>query len=159
MNLINFLKEIDTLTEQYSTEQLGAFIHEMGRVFPEHGREEFLEMLKSVGNKAEMASDKKEEKDVAFDEMYSHIRDNLKMIDSQEIAITGIWNEEYDDWYDDSSEEFYYEDNSGISVLCISCSTTGQTPGGIVWNYCKCKGRCNHIRSNYAAWRRRITCV
>ena len=23
MNLINFLKEIDTLTEQYSTEQLG----------------------------------------------------------------------------------------------------------------------------------------
>ena len=117
MNLINFLKEIDTLTEQYSTEQLGAFIHEMGRTFPEHGREDFLEMLKSVGNKAGKASDKKEEKDVAFDEMYSHIRDNLKTIDSQEIAITGIWNEEYDDWYDDSSEEFYYEDNSGISNM------------------------------------------
>ena len=76
-----------------------------------------MELLKSVGNKAEMASDKKEEKDVAFDEMYSHIRDNLKTIDSQEIAITGIWNEEYDDWYDDSSEEFYYEDNSGISNM------------------------------------------
>lgn len=26
-------------------------------------------------------------------------------------------NEEYDDWYDDSGEEFYYEDNSGISDM------------------------------------------
>lgn len=26
-------------------------------------------------------------------------------------------NEEYDDWYDDSGEEFYYEDSSGISDM------------------------------------------
>ena len=117
MNLTNFLKQTDTLTAQYSTEQLIAFIHGIGRVFPEHRREEFLEMLKSVGNKAGKAPDQNEKKDTDFDEMYRHVRDNLKSIDSQEITITGILNEEYDDWYDDSSEEFYYEDNSGISDM------------------------------------------
>ena len=117
MNLTNFLKQADALTAQYSTEQLIAFIHDIGRVFPEHRRENFLEMLKSVGNKEGKASNEIEAKDIDFDEMYSCIRENLKSIDSQEIAITGILNEEYNDWYDDSSEEFYYEDNSGISDM------------------------------------------
>ncbi len=117
MNLMNFLKQTDALTAQYSTEQLIAFIHEIGRVIPEQRRENFLEILESVGNKAGMEADKNEEKDADFAEMYSHIRDNLKIIDSQEIAVTRILNEEYDDWYDDSGEEFYYEDNSGISDM------------------------------------------
>ena len=117
MNLTHFLKQTDDLTAQYSTEQLIAFIHEIGRVFPEHRREDFLEMLKSAGNKTGKAPNQNEEKDIDFDEMYCHVRNNLKRIDSQEITITGILNEEYDDWYDDSSEEFYYEDNSGISDM------------------------------------------
>lgn len=122
MNLTNFLKQTDALVAQYSTEQLIAFIHEIGRVFPEHSREDFLEMLRSVGNKEEKASKKNTEKDIDFDEMYRHVRDNLKRIDSQEITITGILNEEYDDWYDDSGEEFYYEDNNGISdMLAEAC--------------------------------------
>ena len=117
MNLTNFLKQTDTLTSQYSTEQLIAFIHDIGRVCPEHCREGFLEMLESAGRQAEKAANKNAEKDADFDEMYSHIRDSLKRIDSQEITITGILNEEYDDWYDDSDEEFYYEDKSGISDM------------------------------------------
>ncbi len=122
MNLTNFLKQTDALVAQYSTEQLIAFIHEIGRVFPEHRREDFLEMLRSVGNKEEKASKKNTEKDIDFDEMYRHVRENLKSIDSQEITITGILNEEYDDWYNDSDEEFYYEDNNGISdMLAEAC--------------------------------------
>lgn len=122
MNLTNFLKQTDALVAQYSTEQLIAFIHEIGRVFPEHSREDFLERLRSVGNKEEKASKKNTEKDIDFDEMYRHVRENLKSIDSQEITITGILNEEYDDWYDDSGEEFYYEDNNGISdMLAEAC--------------------------------------
>ena len=117
MNLTNFLKQTDALTAQYSTEQLIAFIHDIGRVFPEHRREDFLEMLKSVGNKVEKPANKNETKDIDFDKMYSRIRDNLRSIDSQEVTITGILNEEYNDWYDDSDEEFYYEDNSGISDM------------------------------------------
>ena len=114
MNLTNFLKQTDALTSQCSTEQLIAFIHEIGRVCPEHRREGFLEMLKSAGRRTEKAASKME---TDFDGMYSHIRDNLKSIDSQEITITAILNEEYDDWYDDCDEEFYYEDKSGISDM------------------------------------------
>lgn len=33
------------------------------------------------------------------------------------IFITGILNEQYDDWYDDSDDEFGYEDNDGISGM------------------------------------------
>lgn len=117
MNLTSFLKQTDALTAQCSTEQLIAFIHDIGRVCPEHGREDFLKMLKSAGNGAGRASNKSENESVDFDELYHHVRDNLKSIDSQEIAITGILNEEYDDWYDDSGEEFYYEDNEGISDM------------------------------------------
>ena len=108
MNLTNFLKQTDTLTSQYSTEQLIAFIHDIGRVCPEHCREGFLEMLESAGRQAEKAANKNAEKDADFDEMYSHIRDSLKRIDSQEITITGILNEEYDDWYDDSGQERHF---------------------------------------------------
>ncbi|MDE7311395.1 MAG: hypothetical protein K2N87_07240 [Eubacterium sp.] len=117
MNLTNFLKQTDALTSQYSTEQLIAFIHEIGRVFPEHRRGDFLEMLKSAGNSTGKAGNGSAAKDIDFDAMYRHIRENLKSIDSQEVTITKIWNEEYDDWYGDSGEEFYYEDNSGISDM------------------------------------------
>ena len=122
MNLTNFLKQTDALTSQYSTKQLIAFIHEIGRVFPEHRREEFLNRLRLAGGKPEQGSNKNESKDIEFNEMYDHIRENLKAIKSQEIMIMGILNEEYDDWYDDSSKEFYYEDNSGISdMLAEAC--------------------------------------
>lgn len=80
INLTNFLKQTDALTSQYSTEQLIAFIHDIGRVCPEHRREDFLKMLKSAGKQAEKAADKKE---TDFDEMYSRVRNNLKTIDSQ----------------------------------------------------------------------------
>ena len=68
MNLTNFLKQTDALTAQYSTEQLIAFIHDIGRFFPEHRREDFLKMLESVGNNTKKASNKNEAKDIDFDE-------------------------------------------------------------------------------------------
>ena len=117
MNLTNFLKQADALVAQYSAEQLIAFIHDIGRGCPEHHRESFLEMLKSVGNRADKAPNKNGNENMDFDKIYCRVRDNLKRIDSQEIAITGILNEEYDDWYDDCGEEFNYEDNSGISDM------------------------------------------
>ena len=117
MNLTKFLKQTDTITSQYSTEQLIDFIHDIGRICPEHRREDFLEMLKSAGNGAVRASNKNEDKDIEFDEMYSRVRDHIKSIDSQEVTITAVLNEEYDDWYDDCGEEFYYEDNDDISDM------------------------------------------
>ena len=60
MNLTNFLKQTDALTSQYSTEQLIAFIHDIGRACPEHRRDVFLEMLKCAGRQAEKAANKAE---------------------------------------------------------------------------------------------------
>ena len=117
MNLTNFLKQTDAITSQYSMEQLVDFIHDIGRICPEHCREEFLEMLKSAGNRADKVFNKNEDKNIDFDETYRRVREHLKSIDSQKVTITAILNEEYDDWYDDGSEEFYYEDNSGISDM------------------------------------------
>ena len=51
MNLTNFLKQTDAIASQYSAEQLGSFIHEIGRVLPEQYREDFLDRLKSAGEK------------------------------------------------------------------------------------------------------------
>ena len=76
MNLTNFLKQTDALTAQCSTEQLIAFIHEIGRGFPEHRREDFLEMLKLAGNQAGTEPNKNEERNIEFDEMYRHVREN-----------------------------------------------------------------------------------
>lgn len=115
MNLTNFLKQTDAIAAQYSAEQLTSFIHEIGRILPECRREDFLERLKAIGGATENGSLK--EAEVEFHEKYEIIKDNLIQIDSQEIMIESILNEEYDDWYNNSCEEFYYVDKSGISDM------------------------------------------
>lgn len=115
MNLTKFLKQTDAIAAQYSAEQLTSFIHETARVLPEHQREDFLNRLKESGSACRR--DQKEEQRLAFDEQYQQLRNQLKAIDSQEISIQGIYNEEYDDWYDDIGEEFYYTDEDGISDI------------------------------------------
>ncbi len=117
MNLTNFLKQTDEITGQYSTKQLISFIHDMGRVLPEDYREDFLKRLRAAGGKAEKGSSKDAGSELEFNKMYKLVRNNLKLIDSQELTISGVLNEEYDDWYDDSDEEFYYEDEDGISDM------------------------------------------
>ncbi len=122
MNLTNFLKQTDAITAKYSKEQLVSFIHDIGRVLPEHSREGFLNRLKAAGGEREKEPAKVWEKEPEFDEMYKSVKNNLEIIDSQEVAISAIVNEEYDDWYDDSNEEYYYEDESGISdMLAEAC--------------------------------------
>lgn len=122
MNLTNFLKQTDILTAQYSKEQLSSFIHEIGRVMPEEHRQNFLKKLKSIGEETGKTQNKDEAKNSGFNKTYQLIKDNLKKIDSQEVTITAIQNEEYDEWYDDSGEEFYYEDENGISdMLAEAC--------------------------------------
>lgn len=119
MNLTNFLNQTDTIIKQCSAEQLISFVHDLARTLPEHRREDFLKRLKAIGEETEKTSDRDKLGEFRFDEMYKHVRNNLKIIDSQEVTIVGILNEEYDDWYDDDSEEFYYEDNSGISDMLL----------------------------------------
>ena len=113
MNLTNFLRQTDSITAQYSAEQLSSFVHDIGRIMPERYREDFLERLKAAGDVGEKAAANAASDD--FKKMYSLVRENLKLIDSQEITIESILNEEYDDWYDSGEDEFYYTDSSGVS--------------------------------------------
>ncbi len=123
MNLTSFLKQTDAAAAEYSAEQLRAFIHELGRGLPECDREDFLRRLKAAGKTSENAETKDDIQKKEFDKNYRLIRKNLKIIDSQEAAVTSILNEEYDDWYSDEDEEFRYEDREGISdMLTQACS-------------------------------------
>ena len=122
MNLTNFLKRTDELAAKYTTAQLISFIHNIGRVLPEKDREDFLMKLKAAGEENENALKTDFVKGYNFSKTYEYIRNNLKIIDSQEITIERIPNEAYDDWYDDNSEEFIYEDSEGITeMLAEAC--------------------------------------
>lgn len=115
MNLTNFLKQVDELSAQCSAGQLMTFIHETGRVLPEDGREDFLRRLRLATESQIPAKEQKE--DSELQRVYRKIRDNLKRIDSQEIAITSTLNEEYDDWYNSAADEFLYEDTKGVGAM------------------------------------------
>lgn len=78
--------------------------------------------MKAAGEERKEHSKKKETEDVAFKKSYRRVKNNLKRIDSQEIAVGSILNEEYDDWYNSSCDEFLYEDREGISdMLSEAC--------------------------------------
>lgn len=78
--------------------------------------------MKAAGEERKEHSKKKETGDVAFKKSYRRVKNNLKRIDSQEIAVGSILKEEYDDWYNSSCDEFLYEDREGISdMLSEAC--------------------------------------
>lgn len=60
MNLTNFLKQTDALTAQYSTEQLVAFIHDIGRVFPDIRNRAVRESMGEVGAKQRLMTSYKD---------------------------------------------------------------------------------------------------
>lgn len=122
MNLMNFLSQTDAIASKYSAEQLSAFIHDIGRVLPEQNRDDFLIRLKAAGAMTDQGSIKDIQSDQGFNEKYKLVRSNLKKIDSHKLAINAILNEEYDEWYSDSGEEYYYKDNNGITdMLAEAC--------------------------------------
>lgn len=118
MNLTNFLKQTDVLTEKYSASQLALFIHETGRLLPEEHREDFLKRLRALGDAKEAAAI--EASGVSADEVYENVKRDFDKIESEEVSIFCELNEEYDDWY--GGEEFFYEDHDGISeMLARAC--------------------------------------
>lgn len=113
MNLTNFIKQTDAVAAQYTAKQLALFIHDIGRTLPEREREDFLRRLKAVGAQTERIRNEDRESEIAFEETYRQVLNNLNLIDSQEITISNEINEEYDDW--NGGEEFFYVDKDGVS--------------------------------------------
>ena len=50
MNLPQFLKEVDRLTDALSHDDLAIFIHEIARILPESQRDSFVDMLRPAGS-------------------------------------------------------------------------------------------------------------
>lgn len=114
MNLSKFLKEVDRLVMHYEKEQLMSFIHEYARVIQETERNDFIMRLNAVDH-IEKGSKKRnlKSKDERH-QQYIRIDETLKPIEMGEIVLEQILNEDYDDWYDSSADEFFYEDPKNI---------------------------------------------
>ena len=121
-----FLKQVDEMTSECTAKQLAEFVHELARILPESQRADFIKRLRNLtlgggkGNSgADGFADARDRNANAWEkelrEAYQRIRENLKIIDSQELTITGTLNEEYDEWYNNGVEAFLYEDPEGIS--------------------------------------------
>lgn len=113
MNLSRFLKEVDDITNTMSQSDLIRFIHDAARVLPESKRTDFLCNLskrhkKSADNKPEQEDNKH------IFIKYESIKAELKRIESGKMCLVGFLNEEYDDWYNSSADEFLYEDPKGV---------------------------------------------
>lgn len=120
MNLPKFLKEVDHLSEAMSKNELCAFIHDRARTLPEPERENYLKKLREMSEEQVAVYKKEEGQD--FQKDFQSIKEKLERIESWEMCLVGFLNEEYDDWYCDSSEEFLYEDPEGvIDVIERAC--------------------------------------
>lgn len=117
MNLPSFLKKVDSYTQGMTQDELRIFIHELARTLSGERREDFLEQLRTAAsirepdNGYEMSDSADKEKLV---EQLHHIQDILLQIDEGVICLTSEINEEYDDWYNSSAEEFLFEDPEDI---------------------------------------------
>lgn len=113
MNLSMFLKSVDTLSVTMENEQLISFIHNIARVWPESGRDNFLDRMRNC--KGFVYHEK--EYNQAEQRKYDELRDGLEKIENWEISLSGELNEEYDDWYHSDEDEFLFYDPEGIGKI------------------------------------------
>jgi hypothetical protein len=121
MNLTHFLQQADEFMDRCTREQLCEILHDVCRALPEKNREDFLRQLRKRCENPEDKSSQEQTNGEDLQEQYQQLRSELKKIDSQEVVIVGVLNEEYDEWYDEG-EEFYYEDPEDIALtLAEAC--------------------------------------
>lgn len=113
MNLSMFLKSVDTLSVTMENEQLISFIHDIARVLPESGRDNFLDRMRNCKDFV----DHEKEYNQAEQRKYDELRDRLEKIENWEISLSGELNEEYDDWYHSDEDEFLFCDPEGIGKI------------------------------------------
>ena len=116
MNLSMFLKSVDTLSGTMENEQLISFVHDIARVLPESGRDDFLDRMRNCKGFV----DHEKEYDKAEQRKYDELKNRLEKIESWEISLLGELNEEYDDWYNSDEDEFLFFDSDGIGKIIES---------------------------------------
>ncbi|HCT90255.1 MAG TPA: hypothetical protein DF613_02555 [Lachnospiraceae bacterium] len=120
MNLTEFMKKADKLAMGMPAEKLAAFLHDYVRSVPEHKREDFLKRLSAFAERKVdndyVRQQEKYNKEQTIRKI-GEITEQLEQINSGELTLTELYNEEYDDWYNSSEEEVYYEDPEGIGEI------------------------------------------
>lgn len=117
MNLTQFIKQIDTIVMNLPQEKLAEFIHNIARTLPENQRSEFLGKLYGIagGVPTEDTEHSPEEYNAeVMQRKLCQTREKLQLIENGELCLVGNLNEEYDDWYDSSGDEFIFEDPENI---------------------------------------------
>ena len=113
MNLTEFMKKVDQISGSMPAENISAFLHDYARGIPEYKRDEFLERL-SFFKGENVNPDYAEKQDNLNKEQLKQevkkIRKQLEMIDSGELMLIEVLNEQYNEWYDSSDEEYFYKD-------------------------------------------------
>lgn len=104
MNLSMFLKSVDTLSGTMENEQFISFIHDIARVLPERGRDNFLDRMRNCKGFV----DYEKEYEQAEQRKYDELKDRLEKNESWEMSLSGELNEEYDDWYNSDEDEFFF---------------------------------------------------
>lgn len=125
MNLIQFLKQVDQSVSRLSKNELGKFIHETARTLPEYQRDMFLGKLNAVGKRkpeepvSPPISDFGTE---ALRQKIAQLEQDLTQIEDGQLCPVGFLNEEYDDWYNSSADEFLFEDPENVTdILSEAC--------------------------------------
>lgn len=116
MNLFQFLKETDLITNSLSKKELEGFVHNLARVLPQKNRDEFLHQLRGYCNLVESKSGKQADLDKPRGDKIRKeakiIIDKLQDVDDGVLCLESEVNEEYDDWYggDNEENEFVFSD-------------------------------------------------
>lgn len=114
INLNQFLKSVDAATAEMSREKLEEVIHDIARTLPEKAREDFLIRLDMIHGMNENAETQQENSAQDFEQTGKLLKEKLECIENGELTLEGCINEEYDDWYDSSDDEFLYSDPRGV---------------------------------------------
>lgn len=115
MNLTEFLMRVDESVKHLSREELENFVHLRARMLSEHQRDKFVEQLLYVQGKSQASINEDNINSIKAE--LADIMEDLRKIKTGEIGIESCYNEEYDDWYNDASDEFYFQDTAGIGNI------------------------------------------
>ena len=123
MNLPQFLKRVDDLSDKLSSEKRAVFIHKIAQNLPESNRSDFLKLMNSliVDSEQNIKEDIRHY-DLPLKEKLRQIHIEMQKIRDRKICLMSKFNTEYDDYYSPEEDEFLFEDpDKVLPILQNAC--------------------------------------
>lgn len=107
MNLPVFLNQVDGLISSSDYSKLSSFVHDYARTLPENQRDTFLSRLQSFATGKQVP----ETGIISVKDDVQQCMKRLKDIRKDDhLCLDSEYNEDYDDWYDSTDDEIFFED-------------------------------------------------